>query len=136
MTTELSLTTPGLLFPATSLLLLAYTNRYLALASIIRQLFEDYKSSRNHKIIHQIGNLRTRIRLIKWMQSAGVGSLFLTVVSMFQLYLGWSGPAQLFFGISLVLMIVSLGLSLIELKMSTEALNILLSDLEAEQENR
>jgi hypothetical protein len=133
MTAELTLTTPGLLFPATSLLLLAYTNRYLALANIIRQLFEDYKHSRNHKIIDQIGNLRARIRLIKWMQAAGVGSLFLTVVSMFQLYLGWGGLAQVFFGISLVLMIVSLGVSLIELMKSTEALNILLSHLEAEQ---
>jgi hypothetical protein len=133
MTAELTLTTPGLLFPATSLLLLAYTNRYLALASIIRQLFEDYQHTPNHKIIAQIGNLRARIRLIKWMQSAGVGSLFLTVVAMFQLYLGWNGAAQLTFGSSLLLMIASLGLSLVELKMSTEALNILLSDLEAEQ---
>ena len=134
MTAELTLTTPGLLFPATSLLLLAYTNRYLALAGIIRHLYEDYQQAPSHKIIDQIGNLRLRISLIKWMQSAGVGSLFLTVISMFQLYVGWGHAAQTTFGLSLLLMMISLGLSLIELKMSTEALNILLSDLEAEQE--
>ncbi|RXZ45051.1 DUF2721 domain-containing protein [Crenobacter cavernae] len=132
---ELSLTTPGLLFPAISLLLLAYTNRYLALAGIIRELYEDYQAAPNHKIVLQIGNLRRRISLIKWMQALGIGSLFFTVVAMFQLYLGWSHSAQLTFGLSLALMIGSLAMSLIELKMSTEALNVLLSDLEALRED-
>src|SRR5690606_1133492 len=42
---DLDLTTPALLFPAISLLLLAYTNRFLALASLIRKLHEDYKGN-------------------------------------------------------------------------------------------
>lgn len=133
---ELSMNTPGLLFPAISLLLLAYTNRYLALAGIIRNLFEDYQKAPDQKIVLQIGNLRRRISLIKWMQALGIGSLFFTVVAMFQLYLGWQHVAQLTFGLSLALMIASLAMSLIELKMSTEALNVLLSDLEALRDER
>lgn len=127
----LNLTTPALLFPAISLLLLAYTNRYLALASIIRNLYDDYQQQPSDKLVQQIGNLRRRIALIKWMQSMGVGSLFLCVVAMFQIYTGWPQAAQLTFGTSLLLLISSLGMSLLELRMSTDALNILLSDLVA-----
>lgn len=132
----LSLTTPALLFPAISLLMLAYTNRYLALASIIRGLYDDYQQTPNDKLVQQIGNLRRRIALIKGMQSLGVGSLFLCVVAMFMIYTGWPQAAQYTFGVSLLLLIVSLGMSLLELRMSTDALNILLSDLVAAEARR
>ncbi|WP_144373676.1 DUF2721 domain-containing protein [Vogesella urethralis] len=132
----LSLTTPALLFPAISLLMLAYTNRYLALASIIRGLYDDYQQTPNDKLVQQIGNLRRRIALIKGMQSLGVGSLFLCVVAMFMIYTGWPLAAQYIFGISLLLLIGSLALSLLELRMSTDALNILLSDLAAADAKR
>lgn len=131
----ISLTTPALLFPAISLLLLAYTNRYLALSSIVRQLYNDYQSNPDVKIVRQIGNLRRRILLIKWMQGLGMGSLFLCVVVMLQVYAGWEQAGHWVFGVSLVMMIASLGLSLVELRMSTDALNILLSDLEAEYDH-
>ncbi|SME99400.1 DUF2721 domain-containing protein [Pseudogulbenkiania subflava] len=130
MNTPLSLTTPALLFPAISLLLLAYTNRFLGLASIIRHLFNDYQDNPEDKIIQQIGNLRSRINLIKWMQFLGVGSLFLCVVTMLQIYVQMAISAQYTFGVSLLLMMASLALSLVELRKSSDALNILLSDLE------
>ena len=132
----LSLTTPALLFPAISLLMLAYTNRYLALASIIRGLYDDYQQTPNDKLVQQIGNLRRRIALIKGMQSLGVGSLFLCVVAMFMIYTGWPQAAQYIFGVSLLLVIGSLALSLLELRMSTDALDILLSDLAAADAER
>ncbi|MBP7580309.1 DUF2721 domain-containing protein [Vogesella sp. XCS3] len=132
----LNLTTPALLFPAISLLLLAYTNRYLALAGIIRGLYDDYQQNPSDKLVQQIGNLRRRIALIKGMQSLGVGSLFLCVVAMFMIYTGWPQAAQYTFGVSLLLLIVSLGMSLLELRMSTDALNILLSDLVAAEARR
>lgn len=132
----LNLTTPALLFPAISLLLLAYTNRYLALASIIRNLYDDYQQTPSDKLVRQIGNLRRRIALIKWMQSMGVASLFLCVVAMFLIYTGWPQAAQITFGTSLLLLISSLGMSLLELRMSTDALNILLSDLVAAERAR
>ena len=40
---ELALSTPSILFPAVSLLLLAYTNRFLAIAAIIRNLYARYQ---------------------------------------------------------------------------------------------
>ncbi|WP_047248758.1 DUF2721 domain-containing protein [Chromobacterium subtsugae] len=136
MPSALTLSTPALLFPAISLLLLAYTNRFLGLAGIIRNLYEEYRDSQDPKILRQIGNLRTRITLIKWMQFLGIGSLFLCTVAMFQVYTGWQAWGEITFGVSLLCMIGSLAVSLLELVRSSDALNILLSDLQAEYERR
>jgi len=121
-----------LLFPAISLLLLAYTNRFLTLASLIRDLHSEYRRSGNPNIWQQIDNLRARVTLIKYMQAAGAASLLVCVLCMFLLFAGLSVVAKVFFGASLILMMLSLGLSLREIWISVIALNLQLSDLEAE----
>ena len=80
---KIDLTTPALLFPAISLLLLAYTNRFLTLANLIRDLHAKYKQSRDQLIPGQIANLRYRMVLIRNMRAFGVSSLLLCVLSMF-----------------------------------------------------
>ena len=127
---ELNLTTPALLFPTISLLMLAYTNRFLTLATIIRNLYDRYNDNHNDNLLKQIGNLRFRIYLIRNMQIFGVLSLLLCVVSMFSLFAGWASGGQWSFTIALILMIVSLGFSLRELFISVGALDLLLTDLE------
>jgi hypothetical protein len=127
---EFSLTTPALLFPTISLLMLAYTNRFLTLATIIRNLYDRYNEAQNENLLKQIGNLRYRIYLIRNMQIFGVLSLLMCVVSMFALFAGWVEGGQWSFGIALILMIVSLGISLRELFISVGALDLLLTDLE------
>lgn len=129
---ELTLNAPGLLFPTVSLLLLAYTNRFLALASLIRSLHAKYKDEPTPIIWAQLRNLRIRVKLIRDMQVVGVSSLFFCVVCMFLIFEGEMRIAKYAFGISLILLMVSLGLSIIELYMSTRALNIQLSDIEKE----
>ena len=130
---EITITTPALLFPAVSLLLLAYTNRFLTLATIIRGLYDRYHSNKDETLLLQIQNLRYRVYLIRNMQIAGVLSLLICVVSMFALFAGWVAAGQWSFGAALVLMIVSLGISLRELQISVGALDLLLTDLEQEQ---
>ena len=127
---EITLTTPSLLFPAVTLLLLAYTNRFLGLASLVRNLYSKYQVSREELLYRQIKNLRRRLRLIRNMQAFGIGSLFLTVLCMFMLFAGLELAGRILFGASLVLMMASLGLSLAEIVISTQALNLQLSDLE------
>jgi hypothetical protein len=127
---EFNLTTPALLFPTISLLMLAYTNRFLTLATIIRNLYDKYNENQNENLLKQIGNLRYRIYLIRNMQIFGVLSLLMCVVSMFALFAGWVIGGQWSFGIALILMIVSLGISLRELFISVGALDLLLTDLE------
>lgn len=125
-----SLTTPSLLFPTVSLLLLAYTNRFLTLATIIRSLNDRFHKDRDKNLLAQIDNLRYRVYLIRNMQIFGVLSLLMCVVSMFALFAGWTDGGAWSFGIALVLMIVSLGISLRELQISVGALDLLLTNLE------
>jgi multidrug efflux pump subunit AcrB len=130
---DIDVTTPALLFPAISLLLLAYTNRFLSLATLIRDLHARYKKEPDEIIYQQIGNLRYRVVLIKQMQAYGIASLLFCVICMFVLFAGWIQAGKIIFGISLVLMMVSLGLSFREVQISVDALNLRLSDLEGER---
>lgn len=126
---EITLTTPSLLFPAISLLMLAYTNRFLTLATIIRGLHDRYLTQQDENLVRQIANLRYRVYLIRNMQIAGVLSLLFCVVSMFSLFAGWIAVGQWVFGIALVLMMVSMGISLRELQISVGALDLLLNEM-------
>jgi len=127
---ELTIQTPALLFPAVSLLMLAYTNKFLAIANLIRKLYSDYERNQHISLIAQISNLRRRLMLIRWMQVFAVASILLCVVTMFLVYEGFQMWAKILFAFSLVLMIVSLVLSLVELFLSAGALRLLLKDLE------
>ncbi len=130
---DFTLSTPALLFPTVSLLMLAYTNRFLTLATIIRGLHDRYKNDQDDNLLGQIANLRYRVYLIRNMQIFGVLSLLFCVVSMFALFAGWVPGGQWAFGIALVLMIVSMLISLRELQISVGALDLLLVELEDEE---
>ena len=126
----LTLATPALLFSAISLLLLAYTNRFLAIASLVRSLYAKYKENPDQILIGQIKNLKTRLNLIRNMQIYGITSLLLCVVCMFLIYIEWVSVAEVIFGVALVLLIISLALSVREIQISVKALNLQLHDLE------
>lgn len=127
---ELTLTTPGLLFSAISLLLLAYTNRFLTLANLIRTLHHQYEETGDKKKKDQIQNLQKRVSLIKNMQLLGIGSLFVSVFCMVALFAGLVVVGKILFGLSLIMLLISLALSIIEIQISVDALNIQLRDLE------
>jgi hypothetical protein len=131
---DFNFTTPGLLFPAVSLLLLAYTNRFLALATVIRQLLRDYKTNPAPAYLAQINNLRRRIRLTRNMQFAGVSSLLLCTACIFLLFYEELVLAEVFFAASLLLMMFSLILSLMEIQISVKALDLHLQHLEHPEE--
>jgi hypothetical protein len=129
MIMELTLTTPALLFPAISLLLLAYTNRFLSLAALMRELYAAHQSRPDPKIKGQLANLRYRIVIIRNMQVCGVSSFFFCVLCMFLLFAGQPTFGKWVFGGSLVLLLVSLALSLREIQVSIGALTLQLDDL-------
>jgi hypothetical protein len=110
--------------------MLAYTNRFLTLATIIRNLYDRYSTEKDQNLLGQIANLRFRVYLIRNMQIFGVLSLLMCVVSMFALFAGWVSAGQWSFAIALILMIVSMLISLRELFISVGALDLLLTDLE------
>lgn len=133
---ELTINTPALLFPAVSLLMLAYTNRFLALAALIRKLHGQHGEVHDDLVIAQISNLRARVYLIRNMQALGVIALLGCVLCMFLLLQGWQHAGQWIFGVSLILFISSLMLSIREIWISVNALDLQLSDLEKEQKQK
>ena len=128
----ISINTPALLFPAITLLMLAYTNRFLGLASLIRSLNEKYKlATEDHLIIkEQIHNLRRRLTLIKQMQASGIMSFFFCVLCMLLFFFQLDMWASVIFGMSLVALLFSLALSLNEIFISTRALELELKNME------
>ncbi|WP_298367722.1 DUF2721 domain-containing protein [uncultured Lutibacter sp.] len=127
---ELTLTTPALLFSAISLIMLAYTNRFLAYAAVIRNLHDVYLDKKDKSLIYQIENLRQRINLTRWMQIFGISSLLLCVLTMFLIYIHQQIIAVWVFGIALILLIISLMLLIKEIKISSQALMLHISDIE------
>ena len=130
---ELSLTTPSLLFSAISLILLAYTNRFISYAQLIRILKEKYLKDHDLRMIPQIKNLRRRLYLTQVMQILGIGSLLLCVVSMFFIFISKSLLGAYVFGLALLLLAASLCVCIWEINISVKALEIHLIDIESEQ---
>jgi hypothetical protein len=128
---EMTITTPSLLFPAISLLMLAYTNRFVVLTNVIRQLSNLEDAHSKNVVVRQIENLRLRVQVIRQMQAYGVLSFVLCTMSMFALLLAWPLTGQFLFAVSLILLVVSLTFSLYEVNISTKAINIELEKFDA-----
>jgi hypothetical protein len=128
---EISINTPALLFPAISLIMLAYTNRFLALSNRVRSLHDKYQNHEQKLIIHgQIKNLRYRLKLIKNMQALGVLTFLGCILCMYLIYIDATTAASWVFAFSLLTFSASLALSLLEIQLSTRALELELSDME------
>lgn len=127
---ELDLTTPALLFSAISLIMLAYTNRFLSYAQLVRTLKDKYMENPSDITAAQIINLRKRLYLTRTMQVLGISSLFLCVVSMFLVYIDLNQLSVYVFGVALLLLIASLGVSIQETYISTRSLEIYLGEME------
>lgn len=130
---ELTLSTPALFFSAISLLMLAFTNRFLHLAQLVRNLHSTYKEKPSEIIFKQIQSLRKRLHIIRSMQIYGITSLLVCVICMFLIYIKALLVAEILFGIGMVLLIISLSLSIYEIQISVKALNLHLSDIEEEE---
>ena len=128
---QLTLTTPALLFSAISLIMLAYTNRFLAYASVVRNLKDQFLKEKDEALIRQIDNLRKRLYLTRSMQIFGITSLLLCVLTMFLIYIEQHLIAVWIFGLALVLLILSLALLIREIQISVESLEHHLGDIES-----
>ena len=131
---EFTLTTPALLFSAISLILLAYTNRFLSYAQLVRILKDKYEENPSAVAAAQIANLRKRLYLTRTMQELGIASLFMCVVSMFLIYIDLYTFSAYVFGLALLLLIGSLAVSLREIQISTHALELHLGKMEGKEE--
>ena len=133
---ELTLTAPALLFSAISLIMLAYTNRFLAYAAVIRNLRDKYLQRKEASLIRQINNLKLRLNLTRQMQIFGITSLLLCVLTMFFIYIDYHVIAVWIFGLALLLLIISLAFLIWEIQISSKALKHHLSDIEEDLKQR
>ena len=127
---QMTATTPALLFPAISLFMLAFTNRFLSLAARIRSLHDQHREAMNDSVRAQIANLRKRVVMIRSMQGYGVLSMLACIFSMIAVFQDFALTGQILFGLSLLFLIVSLTYSFLEIRISIQALDILLKDME------
>ena len=130
---SMTLTTPALLFPAISLLMLAYTNRFLTLAQVIRALYSTAAGDPHGARARQVHVLRRRLALIKYMQLLGGASFLVCTLSMFALFVGSAMVGALLLGVALLALCASLVCSLLEVLMSTDAIEIEIADLEVDR---
>ncbi len=130
---EFTLVTPTFLFSAVSLILLAYTNRFLSYAQLVRNLKDQYLQNRSEVTAAQIENLRKRLYLTRAMQILGISSLLFCVVSMFLIYIHLRMLSIVVFGVALLLLIASLAVSVREIQISVKALEIHLKDIEGKR---
>jgi hypothetical protein len=129
---ELQLSTPALLFSAITLMMLAFTNRFLAVASLIRGLHKNFLANPDQEVIvGQIKNLKLRLSMIKYMQLCGVLSFLLCVICMYLIFIEVQPAADYVFIGSMVALLVSLAISMVEILISTKALNLEIQDMEA-----
>jgi hypothetical protein len=131
---SLPLSTPSLLFPAISLLMLAYTNRFLGLATVVRALHANWRATQEPLLLAQIQSLRRRIQIIKHMQTMGVLSLMMCIISTSLLFFDLQIGGQVAFALSLVFMFLSLALALQEIQMSGRALDLQLQDVKCREQ--
>ncbi|MFV9552139.1 DUF2721 domain-containing protein [Algibacter sp. PT7-4] len=126
----LTLTTPALLFSAISLIMLAYTNRFIAYTSAIRDLYDKYQKNQDKRFYKQIKNIKHRLYLTRYMQILGITSLLFCVLTMFLIYIDQNTIAVWIFGFALILLIASLALLIIEIQISAKAWEEHISDIE------
>ena len=128
---ELSVNIPALLFPAISLIMLAYTNRFLALSNRVRMLHDKYQIiEQRHIVFGQIKNLKYRIKLVQNMQTYGVATLLSSILCMFFIFIEYQAVAKFIFAVSLITFSISIFLSFIEIRLSTKAIELELSDMD------
>ncbi len=127
---DFNLQTPTLMFSAISLLMLAYTNRFVVIAGLIRDLYAKHKENPSDITADQLINLRKRMAIIRNMQVSGAFSFFFSVLSLLFIFFSMDLAAKISFGVSLLLMLASLAMLIMELQISVNALNIQLKDFE------
>ena len=127
---DLNISTPGLIFPSISFLLIAYSNRFLAIATLIRDLKTKFSENKAEILLKQIKNLRYRLKLIRWMQAVAVFGMLLALLSIFSLYLELDLIGKIFFVSAVISITTSLSIALVEIMFSGRALDLELEDIQ------
>ena len=121
----MDITTPAILFPAISLLFVAYTNRLHSLSVLIRAMTtEGSNESKTRHTQEQLDILQKRVTYIKRMQVFGILSFIFNLITIICLYINYDYLANYIFGFGLLMLSASLFFTLLETLISTKALGV------------
>jgi Protein of unknown function (DUF2721) len=134
---EINLTVPALLFPALAILMLGYVNRYVSLAGVIRSFKKDYDSKYIHtNLLEQLNILKKRIELLKYVLLSAMTALILACLSMFFIFINMQDAGKIVLGLSLLVMITSILISISETSLSNKSLIIEIDDIVMKEKNK
>ena len=125
-------TVTALMFPAIPLLMVVYSNRFHTLSRLIRELHDEhvYEKHIPAEWKKQFINLSRRISILRWtIMFAAFGFLF-NMLTVFALYLNELFLARVIFGSCCLSMIISIIFFIREIQISTNALNLHMSDMD------
>ncbi len=124
----LDISTPALVFPALSVLMLAYTNRFIAISKRVRALHAEHQRKPSANLLEQIKLLRKRMLYIRNMQIGALTGFSSNILSIAFIFFGLDQVALIFFGLGLILVFVSLIICIVEIYLSVHAMRILLTE--------
>jgi hypothetical protein len=128
---------PALLFPAIPIMLLVFTNKYTALAMLIRKLHVMAQEDEIENLsVERIQILSGRLKLLKWMQTFSSISFLFNLITIFFGFVGLQNFALVFFIISVALLIIAMSLFIVESQQSHYALSLHIRDLETYNKNK
>ena len=128
---------PAALFPAIPLMMISFGNRYMSMASLIRKIHDEViakklarKDRETNRYLKQIAILRKRLMLNRATSTLAAISFIANLIAMYFVYMDDLFLFASTFVASLIAFCVSLILYIIELQLSTTALDTHLQDLE------
>lgn len=124
----LDISTPALVFPALSVLMLAYTNKFIAISKRVRALHAEHKRTPTQALHKQIRSLNKRMIYIRNMQICAIAGFSSNILSMGFIFLGLNTLAIFLFGLGISLVFISLIISILEIYMSVQAMTVLLNE--------
>ena len=128
---------PAALFPAIPLMMISFGNRYMSMASLIRKIHDELmhkkltkKDKETNRYLKQIDILKKRLRLNKATSTLASIAFIANLIAMYFVYINDMFMFATMFVGSLIAFGISLILYIIELQLSTTALDTHLQDLE------
>mgnify|MGYP001275242141 FL=1 len=128
---------PAALFPAIPLMMISFGNRYMSMASLIRKIHDELinkkltrKDKQINRYMKQIDILRKRLMLNRATSTLASIAFILNLIAMYFVYTGNMFNFTLTFVGSLLTFGTSLVFYIIEIQLSTTALDTHLQDLE------
>lgn len=124
----LELSTPALVFPALSVLMLAYTNKFIAISKRVRALHAEHLKNPSKRVHKQIKSLDKRMKYIRNMQICALSGFSSNIISIAMIFVGLDLFAMIFFSLGLILVLCSLIICIIEIYLSVQAMSVLLEE--------